>query len=198
MRRSSTVAAIILILLTVLSGCALTDDTLKLRCNTTPTQGTKFQSIPDISVAKWTDARKVDDPKFVYFKNNNMGKTNGRLSSQDSTVADFTTEVVKKSLEQIGIKVVDNSQFVLSGRILSLDSSARIGFWTVAVDSIMHGEVQLTKRGQLVSKTSFVDKGSAEDLQVVVVADYEDSLEKLFANLSNTVIDFVKSSSEQK
>jgi hypothetical protein len=197
MKRRLIVACTILIALTLATGCALTDATLKLRCDA-PAPTAKVESLPAISIAKWTDARKVDDPKFVYYKNNNFGKTMGKLLSEDVTIVDFTTEVVRRIVQQAGIEIVDNGELVLSGKILAMDSVAKMGFWSGTVDSVMHGEVQLTKGGQMVSKDSFVEKGTSEKLQVVTVADYEDSLEKLFRNLSITIIDFIKSSLVQK
>jgi hypothetical protein len=184
--------------LAVLSGCALTDATLKMKYDAN-SLGTveKLDSIPAITVKTFIDSRKVDDPKFVYYKNSNMGQTMGRLTSEDATVADFVTEVVRKTAENAGIKLVNDSEFVLSGKILSLDSRARIGFWNAAIDSTMHGELQLNKGSQIVRKESIVEKGKTENIQVATISDYEDSLQDLFKNLSATVLEFIKSTFAQ-
>jgi len=176
----------------IMGGCAFTDSTLKLRC-TIPDPLERATSLPEISIKKFVDARKVDDPRFLYFKNNNYGQTSGRLSSEDVSVADFVTDVVRKTAEKAGVRVVDGSEFVLTGRLLSLESSARIGFFSAAIESKMHGELQLTRKSQLIRKDSIVEKGEADRLQVATDADYEDSLEKMFNNLSVSVLEFIKS-----
>ncbi len=80
-------------LVLLLAGCALTDSTLKLRCEN-PNIITTQENLPTISVGTIVDARKVDDdPNFVYFKNANRGKTQGRLISADSDVSSFTTSL---------------------------------------------------------------------------------------------------------
>ncbi len=157
----------------------------------------KLDSIPAITVKTFTDSRKVDDPKFVYYKNSNMGQSMGRLTSEDVAVVDFVAEVVRKTAENAGIKLVNDSEFVLSGRILSLDSRARIGFWNAGIDSTMHGELQLNKGSQIVRKESIVEKGKTGNIQVATVSDYEDSLQDLFKNLSATVLEFIKSTFAQ-
>lgn len=180
----------------IFNGCALNDSTLRLKCNI-PDSTVKIDSIKEISIKKFTDARRADDPNFVYYKNNNFGKTQGKLTSEDVTIADFATEVVRKSIEKAGVKIIDNSEFVLSGKILSLDNVARVGFWSVSVESTMQGELQLDRGSQIVRKDAFFEKGNDDGNQVIDVCDYEDSLDKLFKNLSVTVVDFIRTSQMQ-
>ena len=120
----------------------------------------------------------------------------GRLSSSDVSLADFTTEVTKKTMEKAGIKIVDNGEFVLSGKILALDPTLRSGFWSASLDSAMHGEIQISKNGVMLDKTSFIEKGTA-DATGVITDSFEGSLNNMFRNLSTTIMDFVESSTRK-
>jgi hypothetical protein len=52
-----------------------------------------------------------------------------------------------------------------------------MGFFGGAVESTMYGEFQLSKDFQMVRKESIIKKDNVDGLQVVLVSDYEDSLE---------------------
>lgn len=176
----------------LVGGCTLTDSSLQLKYNI-PDQSIKIDSIPEISIKNFVDARKVDDPKFLYYKNFDYGQTTGRLFIKDISVVDFVTDLVRKTAQNAGIKIVDNSDFVLSGKILSLESFARSGLMTLEIQSTLHGEIQINKGTQLISKELIIEKGSSTPGFIIGNMSYEESLEKLFNSLSESVLNFLKS-----
>jgi hypothetical protein len=197
MKKFSTMFFVLFFVSVITGGCAFTDSTLKLKCDITDSSE-KVDTIPEISIKTFVDSRKVDDPKFLFYKNNNYGKTNGQWFSEDLTVADFVTDLVRKTAQKAGVRIVDNSDFVLSGRLLSLESQARIGFWSANVESIMHGQIQLSKGSQIISKESIVEKGVSSGASVISGVDYEEALEEMFKRLSASVLDFLKSVQMQR
>lgn len=188
---------LIMALFALLSGCALMDWPIKVTYDI-PAKTMKT-SLPDVSVAEWVDARKVDDPRFIYYQHlgglQSGSTSTGRVLSQDVSVVDLLMDVTRKAMEKAGIRVTDSSDFVLSGRILSIDSAVRTGFWRASLDSSMYGEIEISKNGKLLNKTSFVEKGNSD--QAPSGTDlYENSLRVMFENLSGTIRDFVESSTQ--
>ncbi len=179
--------------LALISGCAFTDSTLRLKYDI-PETAVKEKPIPQMSIKKFVDSRRIDNAKLLYYKNNAFGdRTNGRFLNEDVTVADFTTEVIRKTVEKAGIKVVDDSEFVLSGKILSLEPSMKTGGFTAKVESTIATEIQLTRGSQVLRKKSVVAKGTSDTTDTVSDKDYSDSLERMFRNLSSSVLEFITS-----
>lgn len=150
----------------------------------------KIECIPEISIKTFVDARRPDNPRFLFYKDTQRhGKTLAEFTSDGSSVADFITAIVKETAQKAGIRIVNNSDFVISGKVLSLES-VLMSDMRAKLDTILHSQIQLTKGTQTVSKETFVDRGSAE---VGFDRDYEEALEKMFNNFSASVLDFLKS-----
>jgi hypothetical protein len=192
MRKSYAVFPALFFSLAIISGCALTDSSIKLKCDIADSTE-KVVTIPDVSIKMFVDARKVDDPKFLFYKNNNYGKTNGQYLSEDSSVADFLTSVVRETAQKAGVKIKDDSELVLSGRLLSLESQARVGFWSANVETTLFSEIQLSKGSQMLKKESIIEKSSSSGASVITDRDYQEALEEMFKKFSASVNDFLKS-----
>lgn len=126
----------------LLSGCAFTNENVKLDFSpsgysSVSTGGTT------IHLDKLKDARGVA-PNLVSYKGV-QGKTGGQYLN-DVEISEFLTDSIRQLLVQVGYNV-DSSQsdFTLTGEILTFDSHCIMGFWSGSFEATIQVNLRLVK-----------------------------------------------------
>jgi uncharacterized lipoprotein YajG len=124
-------SALVLLAASLLSGCAMTLNPVKVNYKFNPALGgyEKAKSQQGVQVAKVVDARTASDPKFLFAKTNlNGDRTTGGYLAEEP-VADIVARALREGLAAAGFGAGEQAAYEISARIEELDYAVKMGFW---------------------------------------------------------------------
>ena len=178
-------------LVSVLTGCAFTKETVTLNYQRPPL-GEAVKEEATITVQKLKDARGADP--YLLANKGVQGKTSGAYVTTNE-VADIVTEALKDTLTGMSCKLVaEGADLNLGGDILKYDSAVLMGFWSGAMEGSIQLNLKLTnaKTGALVwsevlsgySKIDGLQVDRAAHRQMVAEKALQDVMQKLASSES--------------
>lgn len=118
---------ILIVIMTVLSGCALTNEPVSLNYSPKLSGVKKVSSSRAFTVGKFKDERGVD-PKLVTHKINLNGQEAAGMILAEKPIADILQKSVENALKKTGYRVKKNGLYSLNGNLLGLNMHWIEGF----------------------------------------------------------------------